>query len=251
MIGRQGSAIPIGYQLDDRRHGMTILVNDYPDAWIELCSVLAGFQVKLQEAIAGGQGKTKMTDRLERGLESKNWHQENFETTAVIRRTSMPKAPPIELEAASHEIDHFRAFDDGRRGLALEIEWNNKDTFFDRDLGNFQRLHSLGIISVGIIITRGAPLQDKLQECFLSEYTGNPDMATDWVTNKSSALKARIGKILNPQKRLETISRDAFAYKYGATTTHWGKLKERLDREMGAPCPLVLIGIGAERLIPN
>ena len=248
MNGRSGPPIPDGYQLDDRRHGLTILVNDYADAWAELCSVLTDFRIKLQEAIAGGQGKTKMTDRLERGLESKNWNQEIFETTAIIRRKSKPGALPKELEAASHEIDHFRAFEDGRRGIALEIEWNNKDTFFDRDLGNFQRLHTLGIISVGIIITRAAPLQDKLQECFVREYTGNPDMAMGWVTNKSPALKAKIAKISDPKKRLETISRDAFAYKYGATTTHWGKLVERLDRDMGAPCPLVLIGIGAERL---
>src|SRR5262249_14440838 len=31
--------------------------------------------------------------------------------------------------------------------IALEIEWNNKDPFFDRDLENFKRLHSDGAIS--------------------------------------------------------------------------------------------------------
>ena len=228
---------------------MTILGHDYPDAWDELHSVLNTFQVNLKEVLAGGQGKTKMTGRLEVGLESKGWCQEVFETTAVIRRRSTPKAKPSQLEAASHEIDHFRAFTDGRRGIALEIEWNNKDTFFDRDLGNFQRLHTLGIISVGIIITRALPLQIKLQESFLREYSCDPIMAMDWVQNKSPALKAKIAKIADEKKRLETISRDAFAYKYGATTTHWGKLVERLDRDIGAPCPLVLIGIGAERLV--
>jgi Restriction endonuclease BglII len=33
--------------------------------------------------------------------------------------------------------------------VALEIEWNNKDPFFDRDLENFKRLHAEGAISVG------------------------------------------------------------------------------------------------------
>lgn len=42
--------------------------------------------------------------------------------------------------------------------LALEIEWNNKDPFFDRDLENFKRLHAEGAISVGVLITRGASL---------------------------------------------------------------------------------------------
>nr|WP_257010347.1 BglII/BstYI family type II restriction endonuclease [Burkholderia ubonensis] len=46
--------------------------------------------------------------------------------------------------------------------IACEIEWNNKDPFFDRDLENFKRLHAEGAISVGILITRGKSLQDFL-----------------------------------------------------------------------------------------
>jgi hypothetical protein len=46
--------------------------------------------------------------------------------------------------------------------VALEIEWNNKDPFFDRDLNNFRLLFDLRAISVGIIITRA----DELQEIF-------------------------------------------------------------------------------------
>ena len=51
----------------------------------------------------------------------------------------------------THEIDHIRDCNLGT--LALEIEWNNKDPFFDRDLENFQRLHEDGAISVGIVLT--------------------------------------------------------------------------------------------------
>lgn len=46
--------------------------------------------------------------------------------------------------------------------MALEIEWNNKDPFFDRDLNNFRLLFDLRVVSVGIIITRC----DELQEIF-------------------------------------------------------------------------------------
>jgi hypothetical protein len=46
--------------------------------------------------------------------------------------------------------------------VALEIEWNNKDPFFDRDLNNFRLLFDLRAISVGIIVTRC----DDLQEIF-------------------------------------------------------------------------------------
>ena len=46
--------------------------------------------------------------------------------------------------------------------IALEIEWNNKDPFFDRDLENFKGLHAEGAISVGVIVTRGASMQDEM-----------------------------------------------------------------------------------------
>jgi hypothetical protein len=44
--------------------------------------------------------------------------------------------------------------------VALEIEWNNKDPFYDRDLNNFRLLFDLRAISAGVIITRCDDLQD-------------------------------------------------------------------------------------------
>ena len=44
--------------------------------------------------------------------------------------------------------------------MALEIEWNNKDPFYDRDLNNFRLLFDLRVASVGVIVTRCDELQD-------------------------------------------------------------------------------------------
>lgn len=35
------------------------------------------------------------------------------------------------------------------------------------------------------------------------------------------------------------------AGKYGESTTHWKKLIDRLERGVGNPCPLLLIGLPA------
>ena len=43
--------------------------------------------------------------------------------------------------------------------MALEIEWNNKDPFYDRDLNNFRLLFELRVVSVGVIVTRCDELQ--------------------------------------------------------------------------------------------
>jgi hypothetical protein len=76
------------------------------------------------------------------------------EVAANLQATLLQATIPI-------KVDHIARFDAGV--LALEIEWNNKDAFFDRDLENDKRLHADGAISAGILITRGASLQDAMR----------------------------------------------------------------------------------------
>ena len=53
---------------------------------------------------------------------------------------------------------HVRALDERSKALAtvfaLEIEWNNKDPFYDRDLNNFRLLFELRTVSVGVASRR-------------------------------------------------------------------------------------------------
>lgn len=44
------------------------------------------------------------------------------------------KVDHAEMESPTHKIDCYK------NRVALEIEWNNKDPFFDRDLNNFRLL---------------------------------------------------------------------------------------------------------------
>ncbi len=71
----------------------------------------------------------------------------------------------VARESISHEVDHIARFAAGL--LALEIEWNNKDPFFDRDLENYKGLHADGAISLGILVTRGVSLQDEMRSMVL------------------------------------------------------------------------------------
>lgn len=59
-------------------------------------------------------------------------------------------------ESPTHKVDCFK------NGIGLEIEWNNKDPFYDRDLNNFRLLFDLRALSVGVIVTRA----DELQQIF-------------------------------------------------------------------------------------
>jgi len=59
-----------------------------------------------------------------------------------------------EIKTPTHEIDNFK------NRVGVEVEWNNKTEFYDRDLNNFRLLHELRVLSVGVIITRVSELQE-------------------------------------------------------------------------------------------
>ena len=141
-------------------------------------------------------------------------------------------------------------FGDGSR-TALEIEWNNKDPFYDRDLENFKRLHADGAISIGIIVTRGKSLHENMRDLvrrFLDErQIQNLDDLQQWGYGPTTKQRAAINKRMSRKKSPVTF-REAFtdkfvADKFGEATTHWRKLEDRVHRGVGNPCPLVLIGL--------
>ncbi len=213
---------------------------DFTDVAQQLESILATATIPIEEIIGSGGGETKGTQRLRRALHDHGWRKHKFE----IQRT----IDGVERESISHEVDHIARFPAGV--VALEIEWNNKDPFFDRDLENYKRLHADGAISLGILITRGTSLQDEMRKLVLR-------FATEKRINNKADL-ARIG--LNPTRRQlaeyerrtrgETTFAEAWAAafvqdKFGAATTHWRKLEDRVKRGVGNPCPLLLIGLPA------
>ncbi len=137
------------YEIREWRHASAILQTDFASEYADLCDVLSRFRLRKSQLIIGGGGKTKdIAGWIDREFMQKGWKEKRFETKIVIDTS--------ELESPTHKVDCFK------NRVALEIEWNNKDPFFDRDLNNFRLLFDLRVISVGIIITRC----DELQELF-------------------------------------------------------------------------------------
>ena len=165
------------------------------------------------------------------------WKKHIFEIKKIV--------DGAEKESISHEIDHVKIFPRGT--FALEIEWNNKDPFYDRDLENFKRLHADGVISIGAIITRGASLQEGLRE-----------LIEAFARKEGIDEISKLSKYYDPTQRQKEIiqravkSKGSFEQgwahafvsdKFGEATTHWRKLEDRVHRGVGNPCPLLLVGI--------
>lgn len=235
-----------GFQVEFHSHARAILEGDFPGVESELEQVLLSATIPIGEIIAGGGGEAKGTQRLRRGLQAKDWATVTF--VVEKRINGVPR------EAVSHKMDHVKSFDlpSGNRGtIAMEIEWNNKDPFYDRDLENFKRLHADGAISVGIIVTRGRALHDKMRP-MVRRFFDERQVQTfadleRWGYNPTAAQKKAILK-RTERARDPLTFREAFvskfvADKFGEATTHWRKLEDRVHRGVGNPCPLVLIGL--------
>lgn len=236
------SLIAKDFQIEFHSHAEAILRGDFPDAAGELEAALADSTIPIEEIIAGGGGESKGTQRLRRALSSLGW----LKFTFVIEK----RINGVPRESVSHEIDHVRTFDDGSR-IALEIEWNNKDPFYDRDLENFKRLHADGAISIGVIVTRGKSLQDNMRVMvrrFLDERQIDGFQALEgWgygpTARQRAAVTARVERAKAPVPFRDALADKFVADKFGEATTHWRKLEDRVHRGVGNPCPLVLIGL--------
>lgn len=230
-----------GFQCRFESHAGAILERDFPDAAQEISGVLLGVDVPIAEIIGSGGGETKGTQRMRKGFADADWRKKNFEIRKIING--------VEKESTSHEVDHAKAFPLGQ--LALEIEWNNKDPFFDRDLENFKRLHNEGAISLGVIVTRGESLHNRMAEfvhrfAFEQEISSLKDLER---LNIFPTLPQRrqidkwVSRRRDPLPFPDAWCKKFVADKYSTSTTHWHKLIDRIQRGVGNPCPLLLIGL--------
>ena len=228
-----------GFEVAFTSHAEAIILHDFPDLIAELEGALEQTTIPIGEIIGGGGGEAKVTQRLRRSLAALHWTKHNFELKKTV--------DGVAKESISHEIDHVRRSDKGV--FALEIEWNNKDPFFDRDLENFKRLHAEGAISIGAIVTRGSAMQAQMRERverFARErgIAGYADLERYDAGSPTRAQRAQIDAELQRGSEFPIAwARKFTADKFGAATTHWAKLQDRVRRGVGNPCPLVLIGL--------
>ncbi|HWL39172.1 MAG TPA: BglII/BstYI family type II restriction endonuclease [Gemmatimonadaceae bacterium] len=133
------------YEVKEWRHASAILSSDYPVEWGDIIKVLTAFRLLRSEIVQPGGSKSLIAGRIDAALTRKGWRERSFRTKIVI--------DDVALDSPTHKVDCFK------NKVGLEIEWNNKDPFYDRDLNNFRLLFDLRALSVGVIITRSDELQ--------------------------------------------------------------------------------------------
>lgn len=144
------SFIRAHYEVHEWKHACAILHQDFPQEWRDIVEVLSAFRLQRSWLTVGGGRKSKVSESIDSALYARGWEERQFHTSIQIDDTR--------LDSPTHQIDCFK------NRIALEIEWNNKDPFYDRDLNNFRLLFELRAVSVGVIITRCDTLQTIFDE---------------------------------------------------------------------------------------
>jgi len=138
------------YRFDERGHACAILASDFPDEFQDIMDCLDWFELRRSDILQPGGGRSPISKGIDDFLGDRGWRPKSFDIKIVVDDAPIP--------TPTHKIDNFR------NRVGLEVEWNNKTEFYDRDLNNFRLLRELRVLSVGVIVTRLSELQDVFDE---------------------------------------------------------------------------------------
>lgn len=120
------------YQHMEYNHATAILQTDFPNEWQNLIDVLTNFRLLRSDIRKKGGDKSPIATKLDSDFYSKDWEEKLFQTSTIVDGNIR--------ETPTHKVDCFK------NKIAVEIEWNNKDPFYDRDLNNFRLLFDLRMV---------------------------------------------------------------------------------------------------------
>jgi hypothetical protein len=146
LINRLPQFVRDNYEFHDWKHASAILSQDFVSEWSDLLALLQDLRLRKSWIAVGGGNKFKLASYVGGFLATCVWVEKQVQTAIEVDGHT--------LDSPTHKVDCFK------NGIALEIEWNNKDPFFDRDLNNFRLLFDLRAVRVGVIRTRADELQD-------------------------------------------------------------------------------------------
>lgn len=177
------------YEAHDYGCAMAILEGAHPNEWNELMYALNNFIVTRSDILTPGGNESPIPVKFDNILWGMGWRE--IKITGDLSVRIYPRAAnagrgrfaslPTDSFTLEGWIDgHHIDFVKGR--VAVDLEWNSKDQTYDRDLMAMRTYHEVGLIDVGIIVTRSITL--------------DPIFSALGVKSKYGASTTQMGKLL-------------------------------------------------------
>lgn len=128
------------YHVKEWRNAAGVLTTACPAEWTDVQEVLRGFRLMRSEILVGGGNRSLISRRIDEALYARGWQEKPFQTSILVDTNR--------IDSPTHAVDCLKG------AVAVEMEWNNKDPFFDRDLNNFRLLFELRAIQVVPTVSR-------------------------------------------------------------------------------------------------
>lgn len=201
------------YEIYDYKHAAAILTKEFPEQYNELLQSLKKFRFTIEDVISLGGNESNIPKKFSEILRPLGWTEKNLSAELNVYEIKGRKIKNLKssINHGSHKVDYLK----GR--VAFDLEWNSKDQTFDRDLYAFRAFFEYDAISVGVLITRSNDLDILFEE---------------------------LGDFLDNDGKLKKVKA-----KYGASTTHMGKLLPRLEAGRNGGCPVLVFGITRKLLL--
>jgi hypothetical protein len=107
------------YEIHEWRHASAVLRTDFRKEWQDIVDGLAKFRVRKSHITVGGGGRSQVSASIDRAFTSRGWREKKFATQIRVDENV--------YDSPTHKVDCFK------NGIGVELEWNNKTEFYDRD----------------------------------------------------------------------------------------------------------------------
>jgi len=202
------------FEILSYRNAATVLANSYPNAFRDLLLALQAFAITPDMIRMPGGSKGPIAEYVDTLFRAPDWVETRITADLLVRLEHARRSGEVLREYTREGFLDGHRIDFVRGKVALDFEWNSKDQTYDRDLYAFSAFYDAGAIDVGVILTRGASLDN--------------------------AFFRGLGRVLNKDG---TEGSEEVYKKFGASTTWMGKLQYRLDAGRNGGCPVLAIGI--------
>ena len=252
-----------GWEIKSYSGADKIVQGEFKEIFQQITKVLLSFKIPLYEIMCEGGGKHPVNKRFSLLLDQILDKEVSFKSRIITTLNDETQVGSVD-EALSHKVDFFYKGDEAN--LGLEIEWNSKVLAFERDIMNFRRLFFNASIGVGIIITRGESMDNKLlgiSEKFFQSRIKKKNLVRSVNSIKTElskhedcngkplkfktftdTQKKQIDKlIIEGHAPSKAVAKNYFQNKWGGQTSHISSLEERIKRGGFQGIPLLLIGI--------